>query len=101
MCDKVLNVRYTAGYGSGFLAKWERATGRTADRCCVHGCGKDATLGAHVWVNKRWTKHAYIVPFCAHHNSAFSCKDGHPESQYVFVKKGTRALRIEGKRRWD
>lgn len=71
----VSNVRGSAGKKCkcgcpGWNEHWHRKTKRVLkqQKCYVRGCGKPASVGAHVHVEKKGNKQ-HILPFCSWHNS--------------------------------
>ena len=56
-----------------WLDHWKKFSQKNPGVCSVSGCGKIATLGAHVVrplaKNEAYKTTPYIVPMCSHHNS--------------------------------
>ena len=73
---RVKNLHHTSdrapdGYSS-WKDYWEKKTGRRwPHTCCVYGCSKDASVGAHVKKVGSYDNRWYIVPVCYLHNSAY------------------------------
>lgn len=55
------------GYES-WLDYWKKNTGTSNPCCCVKGCSKMATDGAHVYRSGIVDRKIYIVPMCHEHN---------------------------------
>jgi hypothetical protein len=75
MATKVKNLKGTTGKlcapcGS-WIDHWKDRTGSTRSNCGVRGCGKPATVGAHVKKTHGLAHgHHYIAPMCHSCNKA-------------------------------
>ncbi len=68
----VRNIRGTSDSrrGTAWLLMWKDANGIPRSRriaCCVSGCSKQATVGAHV-IKEYTGMRQFIVPMCQQHN---------------------------------
>ena len=72
--DEVSHVVGSSAQGGNWSKYWEQHTGRQFPKTCqIFNCGKDATVGAHVYV-KRYRQN-FILPTCQ------SCNKD-PEQEY-------------------
>lgn len=63
-----------------FYTYWSFHWPRT---CRIKGCGKEAEVGAHVWV--QWENDVFLIPMCRSHNK---------RNGLFPVNEGTRAVPV-------
>lgn len=69
--DEVRNTHMSSKCSqlSSAKATWLKHAGRKwPNRCAIKGCGQDAVLGGHVYVNDEMATF-WIIPICCEHNA--------------------------------
>ncbi len=86
---KVKNLNGTTGLSCGcgsWLAHWRNYAGSSRKICAVKGCGRFATVGAHVkCTDNRTDNRWWIAPFCKTHNH-------YSFTQEVFLKRDVKLV---------
>ena len=85
---RVANVRKTTcDGGHDWLREWETATRQNRGKCMIHGCGRDAEVGGHMYVEGMPASMNYILPICHGHSQQrpINC-DRNECARYVTTK---------------
>jgi hypothetical protein len=87
------HLRPAKGTIGGWKGHHEKYSKTKFGKCAAKGCGKFATVGAHVEIDtgKSHTRNRHIVPFCQRHNKWNTDRKGS-----ITVKPNTYLVSVQG-----